>query len=503
MRLHGANYDTTDLPSIANGGTIGRDAEITNARHTVHHETQLDTEIEAADLHNHLNDEQKEIVSKVEEAVSSGTGICIFVDGPGGSGKTFIYNTLISFARAHRLPYVAVATTGIAATLLRSGQTAHSMFQIPVRGIADTFMCSVDSESEKASTLRAASLIIWDEATMASKAALDAVDMLLRDLMRVNRPFGGKPIILGGDFRQTLPVVRRASPAQTVEACIRRSNVWRHFTVAHLTRNMRTRNDQQAFADWLLSIGEGRMRQVVLPPEIRVTSDLVDTVFGQAIRNGESIARRAILTPKNVDSLAANESVLALLPGESRKYNSIDIAQRDDGEEDASFPQEFLNSIVLSGMPPHVLNLKIGAIVILLRNLDTHAGLCNGSRMIVRALHERFITAEVLTGEHAGSVVFIPKIPLTPSDSTLPFKLNRFQLPLRLGFSMTVNKSQGQTLDHVGIDLSKPVFTHGQLYVALSRVRSFDCLTVKLSEQEEITRMVRNIVFGEVLGDGH
>ena len=131
-------------------------------------------------------------------------------------------------------------------------------------------------------------------------------------------------------------------------------------------------------------------------------------------------------------------------------------------------------------MPPHELKLKRGCVVMLLRNLNTNKGLCNGTRLIVNNDHEHCIEAEVITGFHQGDQVIIPKMPLQNSDTNLPFTLLRLQYPLRLAFSMTINKAQGQTFEKVGLYLENPVFAHGQLYVALSRARAFENIFLKI-----------------------
>ena len=111
--------------------------------------------------------------------------------------------------------------------------------------------------------------------------------------------------------------------------------------------------------------------------------------------------------------------------------------------------------------------------VILLRNLDPHNGLCNGTRLVVKGFDDNAIDAEIVNSQHAGKRIFIPRIPLCPSeDITLPFKFKRKQFPIRLSFTMTINKTQGQAIPNVGIYLSEPMFSHGQLYIALSRAVS-------------------------------
>ena len=129
---------------------------------------------------------------------------------------------------------------------------------------------------------------------------------------------------------------------------------------------------------------------------------------------------------------------------------------------------EFLNTLQVPGIPLHKLELKPGMPVILLRNLDPANGLCNGTRLIVVRCASRVVYCRVLCGSNAGNFVHIPRIDfISNEDTRMPIRLRRRQFPLLPAFAMTINKSQGQTFDCIGVLLPRPVFSHGQLYVAI------------------------------------
>ena len=211
--------------------------------------------------------------------------------------------------------------------------------------------------------------------------------------------------------------------------------------------------------------------------------------------------------PKNDDSLRINNEILTRLDGSFTVYHSIDSLDTNDEQERNNFPIEFLNTLNFSGMPPHELKLKPGAIVMLLRNLNSKKGLCNGTRLSVKALHNNVIDAEVLTGKAHGLKVFIPRIDIIPTDTDYPFVVRRRQFPVTPAFAMTINKSQGQTFNKVGIFLRDPVFSHGQLYVAFSRATSRNNVVVKIEDTERQGRLIKesnvyftiNCVYKEVL----
>ena len=140
----------------------------------------------------------------------------------------------------------------------------------------------------------------------------------------------------------------------------------------------------------------------------------------------------------------------------------------------------------------------------LLRNLDTKSGLSNGTRLMVNEVHQNLLDATILSGSNVGNRVFIPKLPLRPAEAVEGVLLKRTQFPVRLAYALTINKSQGQTFDKVGIYLQNPCFAHGQLYVAFSRARSFENVKVFVNHtaeqgHHERETYTRNIVEANLL----
>uniref|UniRef100_A0A8I6Y211 ATP-dependent DNA helicase n=1 Tax=Hordeum vulgare subsp. vulgare TaxID=112509 RepID=A0A8I6Y211_HORVV len=312
---------------------------------------------------------------------------------------------------------------------------------------------------------------------------------------RRHQPFGGKTVVFGGDFRQVLPVVRKGSRGQIIDATLRSSYLWKGMRQLRLVTNMRAHNDPW-FVGYLLRVGNGTKEtdeqgNIRLPQDICVppTGDsvelekLIDHVFPALDHNMSDpnyMTSRAILSTKNDNVDKINKRMIERFQGEEKIYHSFDSVEDDPH---GYYAPEFLNNLTPNGMPPHALKLKINCPIILLRNIDPANGLCNGTRLVVRGFERNTIDAEIMLGQHAGRRVFLPRIPLCPSDDDIfPFKFKRKQFPIRLSFAMTINKAQGQTIPIVGVYLPDPIFSHGQLYVALSRTtgnRNIKTLAIK------------------------
>jgi len=175
----------------------------------------------------------------------------------------------------------------------------------------------------------------------------------------------------------------------------------------------------------------------------------------------------------------------------------VDESTSSDSYNTITF--EFLNSLTMSGLPNHRIKLKIGVPIMLLKNLDQAEGLCNGSRLIVTRLANHVIGAKMITCNEDGQEIYIPRMSMSPSQSPWPFKLIRKQFSIMLSYAMTINKSQGQSLGFVVLYLSTPVFSHGQLYVAVSRVQSKSRLKILIHDNEnKPSSKTTNVVYKEV-----
>ncbi|XP_057335013.1 ATP-dependent DNA helicase pif1-like [Microplitis mediator] len=298
----------------------------------------------------------------------------------------------------------------------------------------------------------------------------------MKDLRNNNKLMGGVTVLLAGDFRQTLPVVKRAY--------------------------LHGKKDVEDFSKILLDIGNGRIpeldNRIVIPENIgtlvsnldELTESIYSDIKNSKELSSEWLSERAILTTTNEKASIINIKILDMLEGEEVTYSSIDSVVVDD--DIVNFPTEFLNTLNPPGMSSHKLVLKVGAPIILIRNLNPPQ-LCNGTRLQIISLQRNIIEAKILTGCGIGETVFIPRIPIISADYNFEFK--RIQYPIKLCFVMTINKSQGQTLKIAGLDLSSDCFSHGQFYVGCSRVSDSSSLFIYAPEDGT----TRNLVYKEAL----
>ncbi|XP_076057681.1 uncharacterized protein LOC143035066 [Oratosquilla oratoria] len=189
-----------------------------------------------------LNEKQRFCYETVMARVEGGRKDCnngFFLDAPGGTGKYFVLNIILDTVRSTRKIALAVASSGIAATVLHGGRTAHNMFKIPLMEYNEVRSCSIKKNSEMARLLRMTSVIVWDEAVMANRNTIAALDITLRDILEVNRFMGGIFFVCAGDFRQILPVIRGGGKNDELEYCIKSSYFWDDLIKLELTENER------------------------------------------------------------------------------------------------------------------------------------------------------------------------------------------------------------------------------------------------------------------------
>ncbi|OMO99938.1 DNA helicase PIF1, ATP-dependent [Corchorus olitorius] len=295
-------------------------------------------------------------------------------------GKTYLWKTLIAGVRSVGKIVLAVASSGIASLLLPGGRTAHSRFKLPLN-VDKWSTCEIKKGTQLAKLLLETNLVIWDEAPMIHKFCFEALDKTMRDIFstvsreRVERPFGGLTMVLGGDFRQVLPVIPGGTKSDIINASICTSHLWKEFEIFTLVTNMRllqpgiddcSRRELRSFGDWLLQVGDGTVQS--FPP-----------------RRDEECQR--IQIPEE----------LLIQPG-SNPYENSDAPNQDA----VSYPSELLNKVSLPGVPSHELRLKIGCVVMLMRNINQVAGLCNGTRLVILQLTPFLIEARIVSGDHFG-----------------------------------------------------------------------------------------------------
>jgi ATP-dependent DNA helicase PIF1 len=289
-----------------------------------------------------------------------------------------------------------------------------------------------------AALIRAAHLVIWDEAPMQSRHIYEAVDCTFQDVQNSDRPFRGLCVVFGGDFKQILPVVIKGNQAQIVGIYMQRCTLWQSIQVLKLTQNMRLNaadEHEHEFAQWQLDIGHRRHADengdINLPDHLHCGENTIESLI-QTIYPGityhvpptdQYFAERTLLASCNDDVDSINKDILRQFPGEVQTFLSADSIKNNNGEggqEVLMYPVQYLNTINCSGLikiPLHKLELKKGCPVMVLRNLNPEGGVCSGSRGIVTRCWNQVLGIRLITGQHAGETVFIPRIPIRNLDS--------------------------------------------------------------------------------------
>ncbi|XP_019180459.1 PREDICTED: uncharacterized protein LOC109175614 [Ipomoea nil] len=384
----------------------------------------------------------RQLTDEVLTDIDRQEGGLFFVYGYGGTGKTFLWRALSSALRSKSQIVLNVASSGIASLLLPGGRTSHSRFAIPI-SVNEDSTCNIRNGSELAELLVQTKLIIWDETPMMHKFCFEALDRTMRDLMRFINPmssdmtFGGKTVVLGGDFRQILPVIPKGTRPDIVRASISSSYLWKSYKVLRLTKNLRLKSVQsekeckeiEEFAKWIANIGDGiigcqldRESEITVPEDLLLKCEdnpiatIVDSTFPNfrlGIADLSYLNHSAILAPTLDVVDVVNQYMNDHNPAEGKTYLSCDSVCKSDANVDMLadlHTPEFLNSLRCSGVPNHALTLKVGSPVMLLRNIDHTLGLCNGTRLIVTRLADHVLEGQIMCGTNAGTRVLIPRM---------------------------------------------------------------------------------------------
>lgn len=416
-----------------------------------------------------LSGEQSIALSVIREMLCSSEHSCkiMAVIASAGTGKTMFVRTAVRELRSHGISTMCVAASALAATLLPQGQTAHAALKIPIK-CDDLSFCSWSVAQKE--QLKKVSVIFWDEISMVSYHIAETVDRSFRYLMRNDLPFGGKVVVFCGDFRQLPPVIRHGRG----EFYSLLNRDW--FVNArrvNFTKNFRV-SDDAAYAQILQDVGDGKVEQVSVP-ECCIAQNLDEAilrVYGDNVTD-DCNNGKVMLAYTLHQCAIVNDAVFERVPGDINYSTAAD--DLSECMQPDCYPSEYVASLEIHGCPPAMLPLKIKARYMIMRNLNP-PDVCNGIMAELIRFTRYNCSLKLLNGSGKGSIICLPRCTFYVSSevSGLPFNFKRRQFAITPAYCLSVHKSQGQTLKVVGMVGDSDAFSHGQLFVAMSRVGSWN-----------------------------
>jgi ATP-dependent exoDNAse (exonuclease V) alpha subunit len=376
----------------------------------------------------------------------------LFLTGRAGTGKTTLLRKFLAEAGDKA---VIVAPTGVAA-MNAGGQTIHSFFKLPPRLIEAQDVRRLPN----ARVVRAVDTVVIDEISMVRADMLDAIDKSLKLNRGSKRPFGGVRMILSGDLHQLPPVVSSQEGPILQErfggGYFFNAPAFKEGEFALLALKHVFRQEDPRFLALLGALRSGR----VTPSDEATLAKLVSTRSAS-----DASETHVVLTPNNANAFRINQTRLAELKGESRKFPADVQGQFDE----KSFPTE------------SDLELKVGARVMLIRN-DPEGRWVNGTLAHVEGFGGKSVIVKINGRVYEIEPAAWEKYRYDFEMDTKKVKrevVGTFkQVPLRLAYAVTIHKAQGLTLDNVFIDFDSGMFAHGQAYVAFSRARTLEGLEI-------------------------
>jgi len=392
-------------------------------------------------------------------------GSNIFITGPGGCGKSFIIKKIVQHAQENNKKISVCALTGCASVLLDCGATTlHSWAGIGLaKGEINHIVDRIKTNKYKKKKWLENDILIIDEVSMMSKYLFELLDSIGKNVKKSPKPFGGLQLIFSGDFYQ-LPPVGSKDNEDSKLFCFE-SLLWDITFDYQILLDKTFRQKDPTYINILNSIREGH-----------ITNNINKILKKQINKENKSDIKPIVLYPvkKKVNNIN-NEKLEELETREEKyvyekKYEPYMKGQNSPTKQQLEYEEKYILSNALF---EEELILKIGCQVMCIKNIDLEKGICNGTTgIIVDFDKDRNPKVKLKNGE-----IYTFKRESWESENIPGFTLN--QIPLILAWAVTIHKSQGATLDCAEVDIGNNIFSEGQTYVALSRIKSLDGLFIK------------------------